>query len=472
MNKLIKNFLSVSVSNLIGQLFTFVIVIYYSGIIGKYNFGKITLAQQILLYFTMIVLFGIQTYGTRIVSADRENAYKKAGEIITFRLVISLICFAVICLSTFVINKDINFKVIFVIFGLTLIPTALNIDWVFNGLQEMQHNAIYNLCKNIIPCIIIFIFLKSENNMYIIPIAIFIGLSIGVIYQYIIFFIADKGKFELRFNKDIVLKYSRYGMPFLMSGFFSMINNNADKIIMGFTRTEGELGIYQAAYIFISFLINVAAIIFTPVFPLLIKYFHEDKKEELRRICDGTSKLVAFTVVPIFVGGIILSKDIILLYKKEYFQAYEPLRILLFYILILFIREIYGYQLNAYKLEKEYLKIIIISSVANLVFNIILIPKYGMIAAAWVTTLTELINLIFMRRCARRVVRTTDISYIGKAFVPAGIMGLGILGLKWINMNVIVIILISIVVYGVFAVITKVINLQEVKVLFSKREGI
>jgi len=472
MNKLIKNFLSVSVSNLLGQLLTFIIVIYYSGIIGKTNFGKITLAQQILLYFTMIVLFGIQTYGTRIVSADRENAYKKAGEIITFRLVISLICFAIICLSTIVINKDVNFKVIFIIFGLTLIPTALNIDWIFNGLQEMQHNAIYNLCKNIIPCIIIFIFLKSENNMYLIPFAILIGVSIGVIYQYIVFFIIDKGKLEIKMNKEIILKYSRYGMPFLLSGFFGMINNNVDKIIMGFTRTEGELGVYQSAYIFISFLINVAAIILTPVFPLFIKYFYEDKKEELKRLCDGTTKLVAFIVVPIFVGGTILAKDIILLFKKEYFQAYEPLRILMFYILILFIREIYGYQLNAWKLEKKYLKIIILSSVGNLILNLILTPKYGMVAAAWITTLTELINLILMRSCANKIVRTKDIAYIGKAFIPSFIMALGILGLKWLNINVVIIILISIFIYGVFAVITKGIAIGEIKALFAKREGI
>lgn len=472
MNKLIKNFLSVSASNLIGQLFTFLIVIYYSGILGKTNFGKVTLAQQILLYFTMIVLFGIQTYGTRLVSSDKESISKVAGEIIAFRFIISLICFSIICLTTLFINKDANFKVMFLLFGLTLIPTALNIDWIFNGLQEMQHNAVYNLCKNIIPCIIILIFLKNKNNMNMIPIAIFIGLLIGVAYQYFILFKGHKNKIKITLKWDSILIYSKYGLPFLLSGFFSMINNNVDKIIMGFTRSEGELGVYQAAYVFISFLINVAAIIFTPIFPLLIKYHYEDKKRELQRVCEGTSKVVALIAVPLFIGGILLSKDIILLFKREYFEAYKPLNILLIYILLLFIREIYGYQLNAWKLEREYLKIITISSSLNLIFNLILTPKYGMIAAAWITTITEVINLIYMRRCARKVIKVKDIFYILKALLPAGIMALLIIGLKLLKVNVVLIILASIIIYFIFVIVTKVIAIEEIKAFFVKREGV
>ncbi|MCB2289033.1 flippase [Clostridium sp. CS001] len=471
MNKLTKNFLSISFSNLIGQLFTFLIVIYYSGIIGKDNFGRITLAQQMLLFFTMVVLFGIQTYGTRIVSSNKENIDKVLGEIIAFRFLVSIICFIVICTIAFFINKDTSFKTIFVLFGITLIPTALNVDWLFNGLQEMQHNAIYNLCKNIIPSIIIFLFLKNQNNMSLIPIAMIIGLCVGFIYQYYIVLVKYKYKLKLTLNKKIIFKYSKVGMPFLLSGFFSMINNNADKIIIGFSRGDGELGVYQAAYVFVGFLISVATIIFTSTFPLLIKYHHEGKKEELKKICNGISKLVAIIAVPIFIGGTLLSKDIILLYKKEFFEAYKPLNILLFYILILFIREIYGYQLNAWRLEKVYLKIIIVSSIANLILNLILTPKYGMIAAALITTVTEFINLIFMRKCARKIVIVKDLYYVLQALMPGSIMALAIVVLKYMGINIFIIILISIVIYFLFAIITKVIEIEEIKTIFNKKEG-
>lgn len=472
MNKLIKNFLSISFANLLGQLVSFIVVVYYSGIIGKENFGKITLVQQILLYFTMVVLFGIQTYGTRVVSSNKENIDKVLGEIIAFRFLVSIICFICVCTIAFFINKDINFKTIFVIFGVTLIPTALNIDWLFNGLQEMQHNAIYSLCKNIIPSVIIFLFLKNQNSMHLIPIAMLIGLCVGVIYQYYIVFVKYNYKLKLKLDKEIIYRYSKFGMPFLLSGFFSMINNNVDKIIIGFTRGDGEVGVYQAAYIFVSFLINLSAVLFTSTFPLLVKYYHEGRENELKKICNGISKLVAIIAVPIFIGGSLLSKDIILLYKREFFEAYKPLNILLFYILILFIREIYGYQLNAWKLEKKYLKIIIISSTANLILNLILTPKYGMIAAAWITTVTEFINLIFMRRCARKVIVTKDYFYVLQAFIPGIIMALAILGLKYMKINILIIILIAIIVYFLFALITKVITIKEIKVIYTKKEGV
>ena len=73
MNRVLKNFLSTSVANIIGQLVGFICITYYSAILQKDNYGMITFAQQFVLYFTTIVLFGIQTFGTKLVVKKEKN---------------------------------------------------------------------------------------------------------------------------------------------------------------------------------------------------------------------------------------------------------------------------------------------------------------------------------------------------------------------------------------------------------------
>ncbi|WP_242846036.1 polysaccharide biosynthesis C-terminal domain-containing protein [Clostridium novyi] len=117
--------------------------------------------------------------------------------------------------------------------------------------------------------------------------------------------------------------------------------------------------------------------------------------------------IVVLIGVPIVVGGILLSKEIILLvFGEQFIKARIPFIILLLYILVLFMRETYGYGLNAWNREGKYLKSVIISSIANLILNLIFIPKYGIIAASITTLVSELLNFFIMRKYALEVVST------------------------------------------------------------------
>ncbi len=59
-NKVVKNMMSVGVSSIISQLSMFFMVAYYARILSVEGFGKVSLAQSILVYFTMITLFGFK----------------------------------------------------------------------------------------------------------------------------------------------------------------------------------------------------------------------------------------------------------------------------------------------------------------------------------------------------------------------------------------------------------------------------
>lgn len=471
-NKAVKNFFLIGSSNIISQLLTFFLGVYYARVLGRNAFGDINIVQPIMVYFTLITLFGLQTFGTREVSKHGENTSGIVGEILTFRFIVSIFCYILIIILAVCMNKGTSFKILMLLYGLTIFPASLNIDWLFMGLQDMKYNAVYNIIKIAVPFVLVLIFIKNSKDLYLIPIFTVIGLIFGLIYQLYSYKISLK--FRLRPNLDIekAKKYFIYGLPFLMSGLLAMINCNVDKIIIGFSRSNTENGVYSAAYYIILFLTNIVTIIFTPIFPLLTSYFNEKATSKLKKLIESVSKVIILFDIPLTFGGSILSKEIILLlFGKEYIGAYVPLRILMIYILLLFIREIYGYSLNAWNMEKKYLYIVAASSLINLVFNLILTPYYGMNVAAWITVFSEVINLVFMKYYANKVVKLNLLKHLASVAIPTLIMSLGVVLLRYLNINIIINIVVAMVTYSISILTFKYVTVDEIKELMLKKNG-
>ena len=115
------------------------------------------------------------------------------------------------------------------------------------------------------------------------------------------------------------------------------------------------------------------------------------------------------------------------------------------------------------KLEKKYLKVVGISATINLLLNLVLIPKYGYMAAALVTTLTEVINLILMRAYIRKIVKFNDIKQVIVLLIPSIVMGLVLSITRIFISNIFVLILISIVIYFITLFTLKIVTINELK---------
>lgn len=463
-NKIAKNFFSISFSNMISQILTFLIGAYYAKVLGPKAFGDLGTIQAIMVYFTLFTLFGLQTYGTREVSKDSDSISKVTGNVLLIRSIMFFVSLFFVFIMCFLFKNDSIMSGLMILYGITLLPSALNIDWVFAGLQQMQYNAVYNIIKSAIPFVLIAVFFKSSDQINLIPIFTGIGLFAGLFYEIYIFFIKEKYTLKIDLDANKAFMLLKYGSPFLVSGILAMINCNVDKIIIFFTRGKIEAGIYNSAYYLILFLTNVETMIFVPVFPHLISLFHQSKMEELKKLCNNTARIVIMVIAPIVLGGIILSKDIILkIFGKSYLNASIPLAILLLYTLLLFVREVYGYGLNAWNKEGSYLKIVTISSMLNLFLNLIFTPFFGMNIAAFITLLSEVVNFALMRKEGEAILSISLFPYIFKVLLPTFLMGIAVIILKILGLNVFINIALSAVIYCLAIIIFRYISTDEIK---------
>lgn len=464
-----KNFLSISAANILSQLMTFLVVAYYARILGVDKFGIISLAQSILTYFTMFTLFGFQTLGTKEVAKQDKSKETLCGNIIFIRFVCAIVSFLILIAIGSLSNKGSEFRNVVILYGLTLFPLSFNIDWFYSGIKEMQYNGIYNILKTGIPFILTIALFKDASQMYFIPLFMVVGMILASAFHAYIFYKKKNLKYKLDINKKRIRYLVLSSLPFVISALLSVINGNIDSIMIGFMRSDRELGLYSSSYKIISFLINFIALIFTPFFPIIIELFNSGDKKQLEKIIDSLWKIIIMIACPLLVGGILLSKPIIiLLFGMEFKDAYISFSLLLIYIFILFLRENYGYSLNAWNKEKDYLVIVTISALINIILNAILIPMYGINAAAITTIFSEIINFALMKKKAEEIIKVPYLKYFIKAVPSLIAMTAEVILLKYLDVNVLINIAFAIIVYGVSLILFKYLSKEEIHSILKR----
>jgi len=128
--RIAKNFLSLSSGEIISRIFSFIAIVYLARILGVENFGKIGFAQAILVYFMIITELGLTTLGTREIARAKNKIDGYAGNIAAFRLVLAVAAFCLLCLFTSIINIPGETRYLMMFYGLSLYSSSLHWDWV------------------------------------------------------------------------------------------------------------------------------------------------------------------------------------------------------------------------------------------------------------------------------------------------------------------------------------------------------
>lgn len=191
-------------------------------------------------------------------------------------------------------------------------------------------------------------------------------------------------------------------IPLAMITGLQLINNNADIIILGIFHSEEEVGIYRAVVqtaLMVAFGIHIIGQVIQPY----LARFHE--KAELKKmqslIAAVTSIVFVYgffvTILLLFCGGLILS----IFFGASYESGWSALAILSLGKLFYSGMGVAWHVLNMSGFQVETLRVAVISVIANLLLNFLLIPGLGMEGAAVGTTVAFILFFLMLRRSAR-----------------------------------------------------------------------
>ncbi len=383
-----KNFLSLSIAELISRSVSLITFAYLARILSPKGFGIIAFASAFVFYFSLLVNFGLDTYGTREIAIGSYLQSKFVNTIITLRLLFAVLLFVVLTITAILFSQSLVTKVALIISGINLFSTAISIDWYFQGIQKMKSVAARQIGVSILNFVLILGFVRNQNDVLIAVLITGVSLFInsGLLLKY---YSNSFHKISLEYDAELIKKIIIESAPIALSSVMIAIYYNLDIVMLGYMKSDYEVGIYNAAVKL--FLIGniLYGLILKSFFPAL-----SVSNKNVKKLIDDVFKkyFIAMLTTGIFISVIMysLSGDIInLVYGERYNPASNVLKILAMNSAVVCINMIFGNPLLAWGLQCKYFLIVGTGAIINIILNVTLIPKYSYIGAGVATLFSE-----------------------------------------------------------------------------------
>ena len=350
---------------------------------------------------------------------------------------------------------------------LTILFNYLNIDWIYQGLEEYGYITGRSIAIKIVSLLLLVALVRTKED-YVIY-ALLTSLALGGNY---IFNVIHAHKI-VRFS-FAGLNIKKHIKPVaIIAGiiFMSTIYNKVDVTMLKMLSTDEAIGYYSYAQKTVNIVLTMCSAVTATFLPRL-SYYYENDKNGFYKLFDKGFQILCVGVIPLAIGLFIVAQQaVILLYGNDFAPTGETIRLMCPLILIKGFGDLLCYQL-AYssKNERILLPASTFASVINIIANAILIAIYSQNGAVIASVLSELTtNVIQFVYLYRKVKYHIEIKSIVIAFVSSLVMAICVYSLINLKLSLAVALIVEIGLGGVSYLIMNLLMKNQVMVeLLSK----
>lgn len=433
---------------IIGRLLRASIVIYAARVLGAANWGTFSYALSLAAFLTIFSDFGINALLTRegVKSPELRQKYLATALVIKI-LLLSALIICVLFLADSLTNLEGAVVLLPIIAFVFAFDSLRDLGTAMARVLEKMHiEAGINIFTNLAIVVLGFVFLSSSKTASSLAWAYAIGTGLGLFA--IVYILREYFRgFIKNFDKNLARIIITSAWPFGLLGLMGVVMINTDILMLGWLTSAEKTGFYSAAQKPIQLLYILPTLIAAAFFPTLTR-LAKQKSEDFKNIFERGLTTIYLAAAPLTVGGVILSKHIILLlYNQPYLPAVSSFAILAATILVVFPATLIANGIFAHNKQKNLLGYVALGVFGNIFFNFLFIPLWGIEGAALSTFVNQIIINIYLWRQFRRMGSFSILPHLKKIFLAAAIMGAATLGLQYYNINVLLNVLISIALY-------------------------
>lgn len=416
-----KNTLFNMIKSIFGIIYPLITFPYISRVLLTENVGKINFGNSVVSYFSLVASLGVTTYAVRECSkykGDRVKLGEVSSQILTINIWSTIIAYLALGITLIVARPLDNYRMLIIIQSSTILFTTLGADWLNTAMEDFRYIAVRTMGMQVFSLILMFIFVRKPQDYLIYAIISVIASSGANIINIFYRRRYCKTKFALHID------WKKHLPPILL--LFSLILSqtiytSSDTTILGLYKGDFQVGLYSTSVKIYNIVNTVVASVAWVVMPQLSANFAKHDYNQINKLLKYSLNFIIVLGLPCLVGLNVITKEIILLIAGEsYLGAELSLRILTFSLACSFISGWIGnmMMLPAGK-EKICLKSSIVSAVVNIVLNLILIPIWGLNAAATTTAISEFLGIIIKRPYIDREIHIAGL----KQMIAAPVVG-------------------------------------------------
>lgn len=387
-------------SALVGQkILSFVYFTLLARFLGAEAIGKYTFALAFTTIFSIIADLGLQPVLIREVARAKERAREYLSTILWVKALLVLLAYGAVLTVAYLRGYPVLTLQLIALSGAVMVLDALHlIFWgVFRGLQNLKYEAIGMVAGQGITLVFGVVALIAHWPLHAFLIALGLGSLWNVIFARTV--LARQGlSLRPRFNPQIFRTFARYAIPFALAGIFVKVYSYIDTVLLQELKGDLEVGWYSVpykiTYAFQFFPMALSA----AIYPALSNTWVADRARA-RWIFDRALLYAILLALPIAFGIAALAPEIILnVYGADFQNSILPLQISIFGLVFIFLYFPVGALLNATGRQTVNTAFMGITMAANIVLNLLLIPRFGAVGASiaavstnaflWLTTFT------------------------------------------------------------------------------------
>ncbi len=411
-NQLAKNAVLNSAKTVLSILFPLITYPYVSRVLGAENLGIYNFSFSFLSYFLLIANLGVSTYGIREgtkLRYDKTKFEQFFSEIFSINIISTILSYILLVTCLFAIPSISDYKYSILTLSIEILFATLGVSWVCNVYEDFFAIAVRTIGMQVVSLALIFIFVRSKYDLYKYLVALLVSNSGANFLNF--FYIRNKYT-RFRFTFDINWREHLKPILIIFSTTIAVtVYVSSDTTMLGVMTNNFEVGLYGTAVKIYTIIKNVLAAVLMVMIPQFTLMFSNGAFDRANHFFSKVFNILTLLMLPICVGLFALSDDIVLLISGvEFAGAAKPLRLLS--IAITFSLYSYMYTqcvLIPAKKERIVFKATAISALTNIILNLILIPLWGICAAAFTTIIAEFLTFVISFTYSKDLVKLIEV---------------------------------------------------------------
>ena len=389
-----KNTVWLSISNFGGRALKAIVIIYAARVLGADGYGVFSYAITLAAFFTLFVDPGVNSI------LIRESAKASEEERRTFFSTTLVMKAGIIALSALIIffvaplfstlpGAKVLLPLVILIFTFDSLREFFSS--LIRSMEKMEWEAAIFLFTNLMITIAGFAFLRIALTPTAFTWAYVAGTAIGavaaayVVRRYL-------KKVLSAFAPRRIIPILQAAWPFAITGALGGLLTNTDILIISWMRSAAEVGVYSAGIRIVQLMYLIPGIIQMSTLPMFARLARNDN-ERFRAVFERTVSFIFLASVPLALGGAILGTQIMqLVFGAAYASGGLSFKILMLTLLFDYPAVIISNAIFAYNHQKSLIVSSAIGAGANVAFDLLLIPPFGIAGSAAATLLAQALS--------------------------------------------------------------------------------
>lgn len=288
--------------------------------------------------------------------------------------------------------------ILYVVFSVLFITQKSS----FLGFQRNVLFGSFDVSKNLTVLLLTLLFFYFNLGV-LAPILAYVFVPIVLFIFYLPFFLRTFPFFSHKSipgkstTKDLIL----FGLPVFASAIGGKVIGYFDTLFLTYFRTLAEVGIYNIILPSAMIFVDIGTAVGMVIFPLSSELSAKNDQQKLSAGLDLVHRYFFALVLPFIITITFFARYFIIAFFGEaYGSGTLAFQILLLGVLCLMVGGINNSIIMGMGHPKAVTKIVLWAALANVLCNLILIPRFGIIGAALATLVSYVLILILSTRVA------------------------------------------------------------------------